>query len=674
MATVDHILTFVSRGQWRLPQSSTGGAPTLWVPSVTASFDKTQPLPADAERQALLRGVEFYRNARLLPDAQRAIKLTMIIPANNTDPGPDFDMKMRRFARRAPPYEANVSGDGQLGVFEGFTSDIDYFGRQPQFNGIRCDCVTETSSAFAVRAAVTGNESDRLVATNLLNYGHIHAGFHQPWALGAGQPDIYTNIHTGATRPWVVSGDAFGLMAWETMDHAYQLYYSDDNARGFLGAIATAGLLSSERWHSTLATGVLGNLRHTSRSGFEAESSSFASMVDATTNDPQKGWRQDYDSAGVPNFNAHFESYIWAVYLWGYGRSAFTPLLDRAQAGLTAMMENYPAKWVGVSCGIATQRARILLPLAFLVRVNDTALHRQWLISAVEGFMTRRHCEADWCAFKEELSHTGWAGATQVPNNQNYGTFEAPLNQDNDDPVSDFLYTSNFALLGLHEAAAALGNATIAGYEDKLARYIVRIQARSTEQPDIDGAWTRGFDYEKWETWGSDADIGWGAWSIESGWSQSWITTVLGLRQLNTTLWEVGSRINIKRDFETWIPVMFPPAPPAPYNIPCKASLPCVHRENASSPTVEYILLSNLSSLCAPLDGKTEVHVKYVGEVCRGHFIRWTSITTLDPRPGLKPAQCSESVEANPADIPGFFGDGCGVCPEIVTVPTTVCV
>ena len=29
---------------------------------------------------------------------------------------------------------------------------------------------------------------------------------------------------------------------------------------------------------------------------------------------------------------------------------------------------------------------------------------------------------------------------------------KAPLNQENTDPVSDFLYTSNFALLGLHEA------------------------------------------------------------------------------------------------------------------------------------------------------------------------------------------------------------------------------
>ena len=38
-------------------------------------------------------------------------------------------------------------------------------------------------------------------------------------------------------------------------------------------------------------------------------------------------------------------------------------------------------------------------------------------------------------------------------------------------------------------------------------------QARSTEQPALDGAWMRAFDFEKWEAWASDADIGWGAWS-----------------------------------------------------------------------------------------------------------------------------------------------------------------
>ena len=85
------------------------------------------------------------------------------------------------------------------------------------------------------------------------------------------------------------------------------------------------------------------------------------------------------------------------------------------------------------------------------------------------------------------------------------------------------------------------------------------LQARSTEHPGLDGAFFRAFDYTKWEAWGSDADIGWGAWSVETGWTQSWITTTLGLRQLNTTLWDVGSSLRggIKGDYEAWIPMLF---------------------------------------------------------------------------------------------------------------------
>lgn len=50
---------------------------------------------------------------------------------------PDFDLRVREYARMAPPYEAPVSGDGQLGICEGLTSDIDIEGHQPQSNGVR---------------------------------------------------------------------------------------------------------------------------------------------------------------------------------------------------------------------------------------------------------------------------------------------------------------------------------------------------------------------------------------------------------------------------------------------------------------------------------------------------------------------------------------------------------
>lgn len=131
-------------------------------------------------------------------------------------------------------------------------------------------------------------------------------------------------------------------------------------------------------------------------------------------------------------------------------------------------------------------------------------------------------------------------------------------------------------MLGLHEAAAATGNATYRVVENRLVDFIVRLQAKSDVHPEVDGAFFRAFDYNKWEAWASDADVGWGAWSVETGWTQSWISTVLGFRQLNTSLWQLGTSIdNIKQDFETWIPIMFP-LPPV---------LPCINSRSITSNT-----------------------------------------------------------------------------------------
>eukprot|EP01050_Picozoa_sp_SAG11_P014899 SAG11_NODE_1881_length_4130_cov_2.080873_3_plen_389_part_00 len=284
MGVVAHILGFVSGGAWKAP-----GGSGLWIPSVTASYTRDETLPADAERQALIRGVQFYRNARLMPNYQRAVQLTMLKGAKEGSAA---------FARLSPPFQQAMSGEGQLGVFEGLTSDISVTGKQPQSNGMRCDCVTETSASFAVRSVVTANTSDVTVAQNLLNYGHQHAGYSQPWAVGAQSAD---------GRPWVVSGDAFGIMSWATRDEAYELMYKDDDARGLLGAVATAALLKSERWHSTIATATLGNLRISSKNGFGFSSGGLKALVGADFS-PAAGWRKIYDSTATPEYSPHYVS------------------------------------------------------------------------------------------------------------------------------------------------------------------------------------------------------------------------------------------------------------------------------------------------------------------------------------------------------------------------------
>ena len=156
----------------------------------------------------------------------------------------------------------------------------------------------------------------------------------------------------------------------------------------------------------------------TNRNGYGDKSGTFEAVV------KDGGWGAVYNAPGDPNVQVtpHYQAYIFPVFLWAYKKSGYLPFLQRAQAGLKYAMENYPGRWVPTANGIGMQRARILLPLAFLVRANDTALHRQWLATAVDGFMSRSHCEGTWCAFKEELSHPGWGGETRVPNNDDYGT------------------------------------------------------------------------------------------------------------------------------------------------------------------------------------------------------------------------------------------------------------
>jgi hypothetical protein len=47
--------------------------------------------------------------------------------------------------------------------------------------------------------------------------------------------------------------------------------------------------------------------------------------------------------------------------------------------------------------------------------------------------------------------------------------------------------------------------------------------------------------------WASSGDAGWGAWCIESGWTQTWIAITLSLRRLKTSLREATSRSQVAR-------------------------------------------------------------------------------------------------------------------------------
>ena len=197
----------------------------------------------------------------------------------------------------------------------------------------------------------------------------------------------------------------------------------------------------------------------------------------------------------------------------------------------------------------------MILPLAWLVRAEDTAEHRKWLSTICDALLKN---QVESGALREELgeNNKGKYGAPKT--NENYGHNEAPVIHTNGDPVADMLYTSNFAFFALNEAAQATKNPKYIEAVDKLADFMVRIQSTSTGRGDLDGCWFRAFDYENWEYYGSNADHGWGAWGTLTGWTQSFITTTLALKLKNTSYWEATRKSSIGNDMETAWQQMLP--------------------------------------------------------------------------------------------------------------------
>jgi hypothetical protein len=410
-------------------------------------------------------------------------------------------------------------------VLEGFSSKIRWDGSQAARWWLRADCASETAMAFALHSMLEPDNSTRTVAANLLRFVYETSPLQQESRADPQNAD-------------------YGLVGWNVTYK--EVHYGDDNARVILGTMAAAAALDSDAWDEALLRALLANFRTTGPDGFR---NGRLEGPDIREN----GWRYYWETPRQ-NFAPHYESWLWATYLWLYDKTDYTPLLERARRGLTLMMEAYPDRWVWTN-GLQQERARLLLPLAWLVRVDDNAAHRGWLERIATDLLAHQAVSG---AIQEELGSAGFGRYGPPASNAEYGTTEAPLIQKNGDPVADMLYTSNFAFLGLHEAAAVIGDPALAEARNELADFLVRIQVRAPDHPELDGAWFRAFDHQRWEYWASNADLGWGAWAIETGWTQSWISSVLALGELDTSLWELTADSKIATPFDRYRPVMLP--------------------------------------------------------------------------------------------------------------------
>ena len=352
------------RAIWRtiLARLQPGAAPPAlaWTPTVRPSYGRDEPLPADVELQALHRSADWITKSRILRDPKW--------------PKEVLDRALHYNTVRDMPAADWPIGDGSLGILEGYSSTIHADGSQPMRYAVRNDNVCEVAMLLALdgdcpdfrghRGEAVVNENGtvpfharpqprhRAVAVNLLDFIFLKSGL----ALG------------NRANP---ASPEYGLVGW-SFDFPNS-YWSDDNARSMLSLLAASAFLGRKTTDASrsrpvvsfplndaITRCVLANFRTTGVYGFRED------LIYAE--DLQKnGWRH-YWTAKNTRYSPHYTGWLWPCYLWAYDQTHYEPLLARSETAMRMLMQAYPDRWFWTDRSGSIERARALLPLAWLVR------------------------------------------------------------------------------------------------------------------------------------------------------------------------------------------------------------------------------------------------------------------------------------------------------------------
>ena len=482
-----------------------------WLSYVSPTYGRREPLPRGAMGRSIRKGVDWFFAGHFFVDSSWK-KMYLKYQGNGLSPvGPPV--------KRSWP-----NGDGSLGILEGQVSHIYYNGDQEYRYWVRADNQGQVAYALTAAGSYLHRKSYDKVAANLANFIFYHS-------------DLRSGAKNDENSP------VFGLIGWAVTHPG--VFYQDDNARLLLGLIGAEAYLKTDRWDRQIAEAIMANFRTTGREGFRGERLEQDSIL-------AHGWRYYWDR-NIVDPHPHYEAWMWACYLWLYSKTDYKPLLTRTEMAIRITMQDYPNEWLWTN-GLQQERARMILPLAWLVRVENTAEHRKWLNEVVSDMLKY---QAPCGAIREELGPPGNGAYGPPKTNAAYGTGEASLIFRDGEPVADMLYTNNFAFFSLNEAAHATKNEKYIAAERRLADFLMRIQVKSVQHKDLDGAWFRAFDYGIWDYWASNGDAGWGAWSTNTGWIQSWMVSTEVLLERGESFWTLTKNSAIKNDMPHTVDIMF---------------------------------------------------------------------------------------------------------------------
>lgn len=375
--------------------------------------------------------------------------------------------------------------DGSLGVYENIHSI-----RSDISKDYRPDCHAHTALLFYLYGEYTKERKWTQISSNLLTY-----------LFEEGYQDTDPNSVT------------YGFWKWfQSPRSKPDQMFSDDNSWVALVLLYLYRKTGNEEYkkRGLLTANALLNTQN--ENGLRPECIREHELID-------KGVTYFQDSTAA-SMNPHFEAIVHAAFIQAYYVSNDEKFLQAAHKGSLTLLENKEnlkfmySKTAGYS--------RFLLSLSQVYALTKDESIRKGLYEVIEYLSAQQH-------------DLGGIEESDNPDPERYGTEDTGVFRMNEEGIADQLYTNNFLVMNAWEAWKATRDSAIHDFHERLVDFISTIQI-SSPRKEFDGGWMRSFHLERGEYFGNNGDTGWGAYVIESGWTNAVILSGLLLKEMNQSL------------------------------------------------------------------------------------------------------------------------------------------
>ncbi|GGD56360.1 hypothetical protein [Paenibacillus nasutitermitis] len=408
------------------------------------------------------------------------------------DPGDSFSEQLSKCIDRSIDWYRHADmlvNGGKDGVKEGLGTEIYPDGTQRVIPSIRADCTGETSLAFYMNYLRTKEPEDKEISERL-----IEVCF-----------DFMQNKDEGPLK---------GMLRWT--QEAWGVCYQDDVARVLIPQLLKCLYTDSKPYLNECIEALHFLVNTTGTNGIR---------VPRTDNiDLNEEKLRELASTPTSHISAHYNAFYLGSLLLAYKLTGIETFKKVGIQGLETIMSVYPHTQREYS---QTQEiCRLILPLSWLYWVTGDPEHKQWLYLVTEDLLKFKHISGGYLEWDD--------GYRSARNDAKEGE-ESTLLSQNGDPVVDLLYSLNWLPIGFTQAYFVTKDPYFKDLWEGIAKFFISTQIQSKDRM-IHGAWARAYDVEKNEIFGLNADVGWGPWAIETGWTVAEISAGLSMGLLEDEL------------------------------------------------------------------------------------------------------------------------------------------